>query len=201
MRLSLSKVVLLAAALALVPGTARADTLTPAGFPCTTNYIVYPAFSPMFTSCLGAFVGNNTGNQATRDLVVAEMISAGWGSGWIDETQNALAAPGPFVSVPGTGSGYLQFMTPQFASFVIALKTRNFFSLYLFTPPSAGWGSGGLLGVDFTTAGVAPLASGNLAALSHATLYSAVPEPSTVILLGTGLLGLFGVEYRRRKKA
>ena len=193
MRLSLSKVLLLVTALAIMPATAQAeDILTPAvpTLSCTAGGS--PGFTPTYFACSGAWAGNNM-NQQTDVLA---QIMADWGGIWsFVGTTNEGETSGPFLQVDGATSGYVKFDLPITGSFILALKAANQFSLYYFKNVVD------LAEVEFSTAGVALNAQFDPQALSHASLYSAVPEPSTVILLGTGLLGLFGVEYRRRKKA
>jgi hypothetical protein len=148
--------------------------------------------------CLGNYLGNNVGNQATMDAVLAEMADAGWGDLWYVGTTNA-GEPGsadPFEAFDdGMTSGTLYFTNPISGVFAIALKGGEYFSLYLFDTGGAVWSS-----LDFSMAGVT---NEPLSALSHASLYGGtqvtVPEPMGMLLLGTGLLGV-GAALRRRRQ-
>ncbi|NNM05053.1 MAG: PEP-CTERM sorting domain-containing protein [Gemmatimonadetes bacterium] len=199
MRLSLSKVLMLSAALALVPATVNAQPDLPlpsAGDPSCFLGLTYPGMSMNFDWCWGSYAGNNTQHLSA---ILGELNTFDPGTWTALETVNVGGTGAYFSQVPGAVQGTLMF-SPMVGPFAIALKGSQRFSFFYY----ANTGGGAVSSVPFNMAGVSiPNPAGNLNALSHATLYSAgsvVPEPSTVILLGTGLLGLFGVEYRRRKK-
>jgi hypothetical protein len=199
MRPSLSKVLLFAAALALVPARVSAQPDLPLPVPGDPSCFAGWTFVTMpmnFDWCWGSFVGNNVHFQSA---ILATLNS--WDPGtWTDLGKtDAGDSNFPFSSVPGATYGTLTFV-PVIGPFAIAIKGSDRFSFFYYENS----GGGAVSSVPFNMAGVDTNPSGGLNAQSHASLYSAgttVPEPATVILLGTGLLGLCGVEYRRRKKA
>ena len=202
---SLSKVLVLAAALAVIPSALQAADLCLAA-------TGYPGMTP-FNQCWGAFAGNEVGTNVATDL--ESWVGGTWT--WAGKTNAGAGVEGPFNPISnGQSTGTLTFNVPVTSSFAIALKAGNNYSIYYFAYPFNGAGLQGYgsppytndpplpNSVNFNTYGVnIPNPAGNVNALSHASLYltegTVVPEPSTVILLGTGLLFLFGVERRRRK--
>lgn len=195
MRTSLSKILVLAAALAVMPSAVKADFPTTVAPDCNLA-AAYAGMTP-FQMCWGAYAGNDNGFESG----IIGLISTYTGTGpwtWVGKTEEGSAL-GPFETWGvDVKTGTLTFKTPVSNPFAISLKAGPQFSVYYF----ANTGPTPMLSVDFNTYGVSR--PGKLNGLSHASLIigpgdTVVPEPSTFILLGTGLLFLFGVERRRRK--
>jgi len=157
--------------------------------------MAYPgAYS--YTDCSGAWDGNNSNQQGD----VLAYINANWESDWTMDNYvgKGEADPGPygpFTYVPGGTSGTLDFPTSYTGSFVLILKGSNAFSMYYFQDRT-------ISGFEYDMAGVNPDGQNGL---SHASLWyeeggTTVPEPATIFLLGSGLLGVGFVGYRRRKQ-
>ena len=208
---SLSKVLVLAAALAVIPSALQAAPPPPGPLADCLTATLYPGMTP-FNQCWGAFAGNEVGTNVATNL--ESWVGGTWT--WAGKTNAGAGVEGPFNPISnGQSTGTLTFNVPVASSFAIALKAGSNYAVYYFAYPFNGPGLLGYGGedtnrpplptsVNFNTYGVnIPNPAGNVNALSHASLYltegTVVPEPSTVILLGTGLLFLFGVERRRRK--
>jgi hypothetical protein len=142
------------------------------------------SWTPSFTACEGAFVGNNN-NQSEDVLSHIESTWSLTNVSWADGVEE-------FVGTDGT----IEFASP-FDTFILALKQGNGFSLFYFDGTE-----GELSEVDYVTSGVK---AGETNDLSHWTLYTgdgvSVPEPGTMLLLGTGLLGMAAVRRRREDVA
>jgi hypothetical protein len=195
MRSFLSKVMILAAALALVPATAKADlpgTVDPSCVVMSTYIGITP-----FQACWGAYPGNDP--SYVPDIVALLNGYTGGPWTWVGKT-NVGETSTWASSVPGVVVGTITFASPITTPFAMTFKAGDQFSIYYYA--NAG---GSMSSVDFNTYGVNVLNPGsNVNALSHTSLYvgtNVVPEPATVLLLATGLLGLGFVEARRRKRA
>ncbi len=185
------------AAAALLPAAAQAQ---PPGSPecsVSTNGLFTASLFNWgagieYVDCYGSIRGNDNGNQAGA-------INSLWGSYGDFTLQGSSddAGNGPFTSTAGSP---LHFDTPISGYFALTLKQANRFSVYLLhadAPVSfVNWDSRGVADNGGTR---------NPDKLSHAVLYTAptsmstVPEPSSYLLIGSGLVAILGVAHRRRK--
>ena len=199
-----SAAVVLIAALAFTPAIASAG-LTHSGFFCNVGTV----FTPNWVACSGVWNGNNSGEAQLPDVLA--QIKTDFGllypevNSWTIAdnnlgTTNAGQTNPPFSSVPSGTSGSLVFAHPMTSLFVLILKGGNYFSMYLFNPPFPG---GQISEIAYTMNDFPKNPEGNPPGLSHASLWGSppttVPEPSSMLLLASGLLGLGVVGYRRRR--
>lgn len=140
----------------------------------------FDAVSMIFDDCSGAWSGNNK-NQPND--VAAEIASQGWGNTILNTYD---------VSAGGPSSDVLNF-SPISGPFVIALKASDQFSLYYYS------NTGGTSSLFYDTIGTSVNKRGIAQDLSHATIYTLVPEPETYAMLLAGL-GLVGFTLRKQKR-
>lgn len=164
---------------------------------------------------IGVHEGNNTGSPANRQEVeewVEDQL--GFGSDFeLTITDNIISTNyefdsngDPVIASGASNTGTWAVIPPAEAISFYAVKAGNFFAMYLVDPADStgSWstydiwkygqdnnltGAGGLEGLE----------------ISHFNGYNPgttapVPEPATIFLLGTGLVGIAGIGRKRFKK-
>ena len=212
MRTNLMKQVLgltVLVSLTLLPRTTEGQT-TLAGWVATGIDCAWTVTSPTHTACTGAWDGNDNPPASVLPLIQADISDGGLGleswsiANWVGKGE--VGGPsGPFQGpLPDSNDNTLYLNHSYTGTFVLFLKSSTAFSGFRIE-------ADGMTSIDFTMAGVSQNGDVTDATadrtgqnLSHASVWfdgttTVVPEPSTVILLGSGILGLGLVGYRRRK--
>ncbi len=177
------------AAAVLLPSVGQAQGGSPANCAVSSNGLFQASLFNWgpgieYLDCYGPNQGNDNGNQAAA-------INSRWGSYGTFTLLGSSdgAGSGPFTSTDGSP---LVFDSPISGYFALTLKQANYYSVYLLHAASP------VSSINWDTRGVANNGgTDNPDKLSHAVLYagpmSTVPEPSSYLLIGSGLVGLLGV--------
>lgn len=136
---------------------------------------------PDAVGCSGAWDGNFKNQQ---DDVYAQFEADGWGSYW----EYSYGMDLEYEASAGT----ITFIQPIEKEFILALRSAGQFSLYRFSGAGAPYSA-----IDWVTNGTSVNKNGIPQGLSGWGVYT-VPEPTTLFLLGSGLLAMTGMAWRRR---
>ncbi len=150
-----------------------------------------------FVSSLSTTVGQQVGGLYRYDYTLADDAASTLSvvdftlAVSTSSTLSALVAPSGWLITYATGDSSVDFASPD-ALTDITPGTSGAFSFLSPLPPSPGGYD--ILGLNEDTFELG-LIQGNIASPTTST----VPEPSGLVLLGTGTLGLIGYSRRRRK--
>ena len=159
------------------------------------------------SSLINGMVSAGVGNPTFTGLNGSYMYICDPGTVYITNSLPAFTAPGSYInfdSVAGAFAGTLKSGAPVYAATVGAVHGYSEWSAGVFTN-GAGTGVGGTLAAiyvpnngNFQLVGGLSLLDGNVLTGSGMTT-SDIPEPTTLALLATGLVGLLAYAWRKRK--
>ena len=199
MKASVRIVMTAASAVLLTPIALHATPPKPASCTLATSMVNFVGY----VDCKGPFVGNINGNEVAQLNGFLGFWAGTWTYLGSSDDNNS---GGPFSYDPGknnTLSGAsLGFDTPIKGRFAVGIKQCDYYSWYLYDEASL-----------ISTVKISSQGTCGNDGFSHVVLYSqagggtgtineiVTPEPATMTMLATGLVGLVGAGVRRRKKA